>query len=207
MKTTPEQRRKGREWKLANKERVLESGRTYREKNRENIKKYYDENRERFRIDQKNKRLMNPEEFNRKRREKRASRVEVIRARERAARVKNPAYWHLKGVKRRAKGADLACDLDMNWINDRLNRGVCELSGIQFDMDRSTGGFSMMKLNGPTVDRKNPKGPYTKANCRMILWWLNRALSDKGEEYALSVFRAIFIKRGEISDYEDRMAA
>lgn len=206
MKTTVEQRRKARLWKLANRDRVLEHGRRYREKNRDKILAYTEAHREARNLAQKQKRWANPEEYYRKRREKRQSQIEIVRARERADRLKKPAYWHLKGVRKRARTAKMECDLDVAWVQQRLDAGVCELSGIPFDFHKGW-GFAMMRPNGPSIDRKDPKGPYTKANCRMILWWLNRALSNLGEDYALGVFRAIFEKRGEILPFEDRMAA
>lgn len=67
--------------------------------------------------------------------------------------------------------------------------------------------YSKRSPNLPSIDRIDPKGPYTKENCRLILWWLNRALIDLGEEYAMQVFRGIFVSRGEMLSYEDRMAA
>lgn len=79
------------------------------------------------------------------------------------------------------------------------------MSGLPFKP--GTSGPGSRNPDAPSVDRKDPAGPYTKENCRMVLWWLNRALSNLGEEYSIAVFRAVFIKRGEIQGYEDRIAA
>ena len=64
------------------------------------------------------------------------------------------------------------------------------MTGIEFDMSVSR------SANSPSIDRINPAGPYTKENCRMILWSLNRALSNHGEEYMFDLFKRIFEKRG-----------
>lgn len=92
------------------------------------------------------------------------------------------------GSKKSAKKKGLEFDLTVDWFRERLDRGTCEMSGLAFDMKAKRGAMS------PSVDRRDPSGPYTRANCRMILWYLNRAMSDLGEAFALRVFGEV-IKR------------
>jgi len=105
---------------------------------------------------------------------------------------KNRAAYHLAGVKKRAQEKNLQFDLDLDWFKERLENGVCEITGIEFVSANKRVPYSA------SVDRIDPKGPYTKANCRMIIWWLNMAFGNLGEEHAMSVFRAVFAKRGEV---------
>lgn len=99
----------------------------------------------------------------------------------------------LTRVKATCKKKNLKYDLTHDWIKSRLDAGVCEMSGLPFDM----GG--KRTSNSPSLDRIKPGGDYTQDNTRMILWSLNHALSNRGEDYVLNVFRQIFIKRGEMS--------
>jgi hypothetical protein len=120
-----------------------------------------------------------------------------VRAYQKNHRLNNRGSWFWSATKKAAQRAGVSFDLDRDWFEKRLQGGVCELSGFAFDFGAPAipGG---RVPNGPSVDRIDPRGPYTKANRRLILWWLNRALSNMGEEYALQIFRGILRKRGEL---------
>lgn len=47
----------------------------------------------------------------------------------------------------------------------------------------------------PSIDRIDPYGDYVQSNCRIITWWLNRALLNLGEDYACMVFERVLEKR------------
>lgn len=93
--------------------------------------------------------------------------------------------WSTSKKSARLKGVDF--DLDHDWFRVRLAAGICQVSGLPFDLTAAK-----RVAASPSVDRIDPKGPYTKANCRLILWWINQAFSNMGEDYAFGVFRAIF---------------
>jgi len=73
------------------------------------------------------------------------------------------------------------CDLvtiTPEWVEQRLELGLCELSGLPFD-------FATSRLQGaysPSLDRIDPGCGYTPENTRVILWALNAALSHWGAE-------------------------
>ena len=67
-------------------------------------------------------------------------------------------------------------DLDVEWVIERLEAGICQLSGKPFDLSESR-GFAT-----PSLDKINPKDGYTKQNTRVILFGLNAALGTWGEE-------------------------
>src|SRR6202012_5673358 len=92
-------------------------------------------------------------------------------------RRKRRAKLFLHRAKKVCKKMGVECDLTEEWIQTRLDAGTCELSGIPFDFD------GKKTPNSPSVDRKVAAGPYTKDNCRLVLWSINRALSNLGDEY------------------------
>lgn len=188
-----------KKWKSDNPEKVKASGAAYREryKERDALKRL--KNKDAINKRAKEHRLQDTE-FNRKRREFRNKNLKMMRQIEKEDRNKNRGKWQIKSARRRAKDFGIEFDLDYAWIEPKIRAGVCELSGLPFDS-------YYRSPNLPSIDRINPQGPYTKENCRLILWALNRAMSDLGQDYLFSVLRAVFVKRGEILDYEDRMAA
>ena len=189
-----------KEWKSRNKEKVRAAGARYREKNKGKISAYRNERKAEFNAKWRSIRLSDPEAWNARRRAARAADPDKFRSAENMSRLSNPAVGQLKTAKKRARIAGVAFDLDRSWFDAKFKAGVCELSGLPFEMKKRSQSL-------PSIDRKNPFGPYSKENCRLILWCLNRALSNLGDDYFLGVCRAVFIKRGEIPDYEDRMAA
>ncbi len=63
------------------------------------------------------------------------------------------------------------------------------MTGLPFDM---TLDGHKRRPNAPSVDRIKPDGDYTQDNCRIVLWFINRAMLNFGEDYAFDVFsRAI----------------
>lgn len=216
---------KKREWQRVHSKEQSEKTKLWKENNKDSVKKHkqkdYNKNKEKYRAKNKTAYNSKREEIKAKIRQNRILRHDEIIARERERRrtnpeyfkkmrddhrKKNPAAWRLYRARRAAKNAGVDFDLDRDWFEVRLAAGVCEMSGLPFDL-REKIGLGGRGPNSASVDRKDPSGGYTKANCRMVLWWINRAMVNLGEDYALNVFRSIFVKRGEILEYDDRMAA
>ena len=108
-------------------------------------------------------------------------------SKKRALRLKHvggDARLRLRNCKRRAEKKGWDFDLDVEWIQERLDAGICEMSGIQFlyGFRRTWDSFS--------IDRIDSTKGYTKDNCRAILWCLNLAFSTWGEEVLKSVVLA-----------------
>ncbi len=103
------------------------------------------------------------------------------------ARPEVKAALLINGAKWRADEKHLPFDLDRHApeIVARLNRGCCEMSGLLFDF-RSAGRTP----NSPSIDRIRPELGYTYANIRFILWCLNVAFGDWGEETTFQIMRA-----------------
>jgi hypothetical protein len=67
-------------------------------------------------------------------------------------------------------------DIDVGWVMERLERGVCEFSGVPFVYE--TGHPCM-----PSIDRIDSTQPgHMKDNCRVILWGLNGFKGVASEE-------------------------
>lgn len=156
-----------REWHRNNREKVQESNRVWRKANPEKVKEANLRSRER----------------------RKAKDPEVFRRQSKKWRTRNRAQYILLSVRAECRKTGTTCDLTREWIDERFKAGVCEMSGIPFDMEGSRTPHS------PSIDRRNPGGPYTAANCRMIVWALNHALSDRGEDYMVDLFQRVIARR------------
>lgn len=81
-------------------------------------------------------------------------------------------------IKKRAekKFLDFDLDLHVSQIQDRINKGFCEMSGVPFDMQGSR------EWATPSIDRIDTFGGYLYSNIRVICYGLNIAMNMWGEE-------------------------
>lgn len=77
----------------------------------------------------------------------------------------------LAGIKRRSSLTSKECDLTLEWLEEKLQNGYCEVSGILFKMD--TRGNKHASFYSPSVDRIDNSRGYTIDNCRMVLHAFN----------------------------------
>lgn len=92
----------------------------------------------------------------------------------------------------RARKDGLAYDLDREWLSEKLERGVCEVSGLP--VRRISPGDYRTHPYAPSLDRIVPALGYVKSNTRLVLFAVNRAMSDWGQEVLLTIARAIVNK-------------
>jgi hypothetical protein len=85
----------------------------------------------------------------------------------------------------RAKRRGIQFDLDafVPAIQERIDKGVCELTGFPFDLSPGR------KFNSPSVDRADPSRGYTYDNIRIVLNLVNAALGDWGEDVLRTVMQ------------------
>lgn len=165
-----------------------------RERARIAQKKYYAENREKILEKLKIKNATNPE-FREKKRlydKKRKQNPEYKKqVAEWNRRYRNkPVSFCKKMVaeaKKRAELKNMDFDIDYKFLLKKLNRGVCELSGIPF------AGFSAeeyahnVRPYYPSLDRIDSNKGYTKRNTRLVLVAVNIALNQWGDSVLLHI--------------------
>lgn len=99
------------------------------------------------------------------------------------SRGKNRAGYMLELARKNARAKGVTCSLSREWFQRRIDNGLCEATGLPFDMVGKATPLC------PSIDRVDPRGDYSPQNCRLVIWWLNRALSDMGQSFAIDVFR------------------
>ena len=112
----------------------------------------------------------------------------MARAARDRARKRNRARFMLLIIKAACNREGIEFNLTEEWLRPKLDLGVCELSGIPFDME------GKLTQNCPTIDRIISDKGYTANNCRLILWSINRALKNYGDQYFLNVVEKILRK-------------
>lgn len=118
-----------------------------------------------------------------------ASRCEnVLRGNSRAVRMVRNARDHakVKGIPFDLKAADVHA------IQKTISVGVCELTGLPFDVEGRKGGRAW---NIPSLDRKVPALGYTTSNIRVVLWGVNAALCDWGDDVFYMIAKNYIAKR------------
>ena len=69
-------------------------------------------------------------------------------------------------AKSRAEKYNEKFDLDQEWIKRTLDEGVCERSGVAFDLNYEKGKYT--NAFGPSIDRIDSSKGYTKINCQIV---------------------------------------
>lgn len=87
-------------------------------------------------------------------------------------------YNILGNCRRRAEKKGLEYNLDPEWFKEKC-KDVCEITGLPFSVEAPREKNKRNPLS-PSIDRIDTNKGYTKDNCRVILWAVNRALGDDG---------------------------
>lgn len=88
------------------------------------------------------------------------------------------AYKLWENAKARAVRDRLDFDLSRDEIEKILEKGVCQVTGVKFDLKPSDKTKSHFNSYAPSVDKVNCKKGYTKDNVQIVLHAVNQA---KGE--------------------------
>ena len=96
----------------------------------------------------------------------------------------------LNNGRQRARQKQLAFDLDVAWVRERLQAGVCEVTKIPFDESTTTGSGSSRAFS-PSLDRVIPELGYTKENTKVVCWVYNAAKGVNTHEDVMRMVEAL----------------
>lgn len=96
----------------------------------------------------------------------------------------------LRYARRRATQLQLPIELDREWVLERLQAGVCEFTGIQFQ--RGPRGDHAAHPYAPSIDRIKPEIGYLRGNSRLVVFAFNRFRCDGfGDDVMIDIAAAI----------------
>ena len=81
----------------------------------------------------------------------------------------------IAGARYRAKTSGAVVSLTREWLLEKLRTGVCERTGIPFRFDIERGHRNRANSFSPSLDRRDPHGPYSEDNVDVVCWIFNRA--------------------------------
>ena len=118
-----------------------------------------------------------------------------LKVRDAKRRLHKRAQCLINAARTRSRSKGIAFDLDgfESELQGRIDAGVCELSGVSFDLSPGR------KPNSPSLDRKNPILGYVPDNVRVICHALNAALGDWGEDVLAPIMVGWIEKRNAIN--------
>ena len=90
----------------------------------------------------------------------------------------------IAGAKSRAASKNIEFNLDIDWLTEKIEGGFCEVTMRPFILDEQGGGSRPFS---PSLDRKDPVGPYTKDNVQVTTWLYNRAKGVYGHDAVLEM--------------------
>jgi len=89
--------------------------------------------------------------------------------------TKGRATHMLNNARKRSKVNGIECSLTQDWIKEKLDNGICEVTGIPFVLQMNGGKGHKTNSFSPSLDRIIQDGPYTPENVRVACWIYNRA--------------------------------
>ncbi len=156
---------------------------THTEYDRASSRAWYANNKERAARCKRDWVAANPEKY--------AERRKAYRSK-----TENRAKELLAAARFNAKQKGVAFDLDYEWVVGKLSIGVCEMTGIKFDIEPLPKG--RQNPYTASLDRIKPELGYAKANVRMILWALNAAFNSYGEHVYADIARVFLAKNPNV---------
>jgi hypothetical protein len=99
--------------------------------------------------------------------------------------VRGTAVSLFQRARRRARDNGLPFSLSLPHIQSIVEAGVCEISGIPFELSKRR------DICNPSIDQIHAGEGYTPQNTRVVLWGLNVAFHTWGLRPILEIFRRL----------------
>lgn len=109
---------------------------------------------------------------------------ELIRKRIEVKALEDPIRYRAKtlyySARHRAKKKNIPFELTVDWIEDKLKEGICECTGINFEIKKYSKrqGFSKVNKLSPSLDQIIPSAGYTVENVKVVCDQFNKMKSD-----------------------------
>jgi hypothetical protein len=104
------------------------------------------------------------------------------------------AYALWKSAKSSAVKKGIEFDLTVDWIEQKLLEGVCEVSKLKLDfVSKNTGKWGHGSQNpfGPSLDKTNPNKGYTKDNVKVVVWIYNVGKQNNTHDDIMKLAKAL----------------
>lgn len=122
-----------------------------------------------------------------RRRKNKAHVLQMGRKQTREWRKKNPA----KEIWSRIRNKCPDTDITVEWIQEKLEKGKCEITGIEFSFDDNRSYRTCTDPWRPSIDKIDPGGGYTVDNCRLVIMMYNRAKGINTDEDVVKMVKAL----------------
>lgn len=108
-----------------------------------------------------------------------------------AYRERNPAGYAVIRCKQSAKLKGLEFNLDQHYpeLKDRVDRGICEVTGVTLDLSNPS-VHNLKRPNALSIDRVDSSKGYVLSNVRVVCLAVNLMLNVWGEEAAAPIIKA-----------------
>lgn len=112
--------------------------------------------------------------------------------------MKGRAYQLYHMARDRAKKRGYDFNITGDWIREKLEAGVCEVTGIPFTFktEETYGKANNAQPFSPTLDRVDNTQGYTKDNVQVVIAVYNYAKMHWGKEYVIEMAKHLLEKEG-----------
>ena len=108
----------------------------------------------------------------------------------------NAAKGRCKPRPTKPNGIPFDLDAHIHELQERIDKGVCELTGIALCLDKPPEG-THVRYNTPSLDRIVPSNGYVYSNVRIVAHMANCMLGDWGEQKAFEIVRSWILKNDQ----------
>lgn len=95
-------------------------------------------------------------------------------------------------TKSRAKKRSLVFEIDKEWLEGRIGKMKCEVTG--FKLEIMSGKKCKVSPTQPSLDRIDPSIGYTKENTRVVCWWYNVMKHDWSDKEVVHFVKEYYNK-------------